>query len=174
MANEIDPDVPALITLFNRTFTDFKTQLVLGDDEPVYLPANEDIPYHRIVFAHGFFSSALHEIAHWCVAGEKRRLLEDYGYWYCPDGRDAKQQAEFERVEIKPQAIEWAFTEAAGRQFQVSTDNLHGAEPDRQGFTQHVEAQFTWYKKNGFPPRAARFITALKNDTEFNVSAASQ
>ncbi|MDO6568715.1 elongation factor P hydroxylase [Alteromonas sp. 1_MG-2023] len=161
MANEIDPDVPALITLFNSTFADFQTQLVLGDDEPVYLPASNDIPFHRIVFAHGFFSSALHEVAHWCVAGEKRRLLEDYGYWYCPDGRDAKQQAEFESVEIKPQAIEWAFTEAAGRQFQVSTDNLNGAEPDRQGFTKNVEAQLAWYKKHGFPPRAARFIDAL-------------
>lgn len=174
MANEIDPDVPALITLFNSTFTDFQTKLVLGDDEPVYLPANEDISYHRIVFAHGFFSSALHEIAHWCVAGEKRRLLEDYGYWYCPDGRDAKQQAEFESVEIKPQAIEWAFTEAAGRQFQVSTDNLNGAEPDRKGFTKNVEAQLAWYKNNGFPPRAARFIDALKKHTEISGSAVAQ
>ncbi|GAM69307.1 transporting ATPase [Vibrio sp. JCM 19236] len=26
----------------------------------------------------------MHEIAHWCVAGPKRRLLEDFGYWYEP------------------------------------------------------------------------------------------
>ena len=158
-----DPDVPALIALFNSTFEDFNTRLVLGDDEPIYIPAGNEKPYHQIVFAHGFFSSALHEIAHWCIAGEKRRLLEDYGYWYCPDGRDAAQQADFEKVEIKPQAIEWAFTEAAGRKFQVSTDNLDGAEPDREGFTRNVAAQLDAYKANGFPPRAERFIQALSS-----------
>ncbi len=115
------------------------------------------------MFAHGFFSSALHEIAHWCIAGEKRRLLEDYGYWYCPDGRDATQQANFEKVEIKPQAIEWAFTEAAGRKFQVSTDNLNGAEPDREGFTKNVAAQLESFRAHGFPPRAERFINALSS-----------
>ena len=158
---EKDSDVPTLISLFNRTFEDFNTRLVLGDDEPIYIPEGSEKPYHQIVFAHGFFSSALHEIAHWCIAGEKRRLLEDYGYWYCPDGRDAAQQADFEKVEIRPQAIEWAFTEAAGRKFQVSTDNLNGAEPDREGFTRNVAAQLALYKAHGFPPRAERFINAL-------------
>lgn len=158
---EKDSDVPTLISLFNSTFEDFNTRLVLGDDEPIYIPEGSEKPYHQIVFAHGFFSSALHEIAHWCIAGEKRRLLEDYGYWYCPDGRDAAQQADFEKVEIRPQAIEWAFTEAAGRKFQVSTDNLNGAEPDREGFTRNVAAQLALYKAHGFPPRAERFINAL-------------
>ncbi|MBJ2128500.1 elongation factor P hydroxylase [Alteromonas sp. IB21] len=160
---ENDKDVPTLISLFNSTFEDFNTRLVLGDDEPIYIPAGVDKSYHQIVFAHGFFSSALHEIAHWCIAGEKRRLLEDYGYWYCPDGRNETQQADFEKVEIKPQAIEWAFTEAAGRRFQVSTDNLNGAEPDREGFTKNVAAQLALYKADGFPSRAERFINALKN-----------
>ncbi len=161
---EKDSDVPTLISLFNSTFEDFNTRLVLGDDEPIYIPAGNEKPYHQIVFAHGFFSSALHEIAHWCIAGEKRRLLEDYGYWYCPDGRDAAQQADFEKVEVKPQAIEWAFTEAAGRKFQVSTDNLNGAEPDREGFTRNVAAQLEAFKTNGFPPRAERFIQALSSE----------
>jgi elongation factor P hydroxylase len=171
-----DTDVPVLIKLFNSTFEDFNTRLVLGNDEPVYLPANEACSYHQIVFAHGFFSSALHEIAHWCIAGEARRLQEDYGYWYCPDGRDEKQQASFEKVEIKPQAIEWAFTEAAGRRFQVSTDNLNGAEPDRDGFTKSVAQQRTLYEQNGYPKRAARFIAALKytfsNRTQIGASVA--
>ncbi len=163
LRSETDSDVPTLMSLFNSTFEDFNTRLVLGDDEPIYIPAGKDKSYHQIVFAHGFFSSALHEIAHWCIAGEKRRLLEDYGYWYCPDGRNETQQADFEKVEIKPQAIEWAFTEAAGRRFQVSTDNLNGAEPDREGFTKNVAAQLALYKADGFPPRAERFINALEN-----------
>ncbi|NDV91927.1 ABC transporter ATP-binding protein [Alteromonas sp. 345S023] len=161
--NEFDSDVDVLIALFNRTFADFNTRLVRGNDEPIYLPADETCSYHQIVFAHGFFSSALHEISHWCIAGEKRRLLEDYGYWYCPDGRNAHQQAEFEKVEVKPQAIEWAFTEAAGRKFQVSTDNLDGVEPDREAFTNNVAAQLAHYRATGFPPRAQRFIGALSD-----------
>jgi elongation factor P hydroxylase len=165
--SEIDTDVPTLIALFNSTFADFNTRLVLGSDEPIYLPASKHCSYHQIVFANGFFSSALHEVAHWCIAGEKRRLLEDYGYWYCPDGRDTQQQLDFEKVEIKPQAIEWAFTEAAGRQFQVSTDNLNGAEPDREGFTANVAAQLAHYRQTGFPHRAQRFISALA--TTFSV-----
>lgn len=166
--SEIDTDVPTLIALFNSTFADFNTRLVLGSDEPIYLPASKHCNYHQIVFANGFFSSALHEVAHWCIAGDKRRLLEDYGYWYCPDGRDAQQQFDFEKVEIKPQAIEWAFTEAAGRQFQVSTDNLNGAEPDREGFTANVAAQLAHYRQAGFPHRAQRFISALA--TTFSLS----
>ncbi|GFD82565.1 transporting ATPase [Tenacibaculum sp. KUL118] len=162
LRSETDSDVPTLMSLFNSTFEDFNTRLVLGKDEPIYIPAGRGESYHQIVFAHGFFSSALHEIAHWCIAGEKRRLLEDYGYWYCPDGRDETQQADFEKVEIKPQAIEWAFTEAAGRAFQVSTDNLNGVQPDREGFTRNVAAQLAHYKAHGFPPRAERFINALK------------
>ena len=67
---EIDNDVPTLISLFNSTFEDYNTRLVLGDDEPIYIPAGDDTGYHQIVFAHGFFSSALHEIAHWCIAGD--------------------------------------------------------------------------------------------------------
>ncbi len=158
-----DPQVAKLIALFNSEFSDFNTRLILGLDEPIYLPADSNTPYHQIVFAHGYFSSALHEIAHWCIAGEQRRLVEDYGYWYCPDGRDEAQQAEFEKVEIKPQAIEWAFTAAAGRKFQVSTDNLNGAQPDREAFTNAVKAQLITYLEGSFPPRAWRFINVLKN-----------
>lgn len=166
-----DPQVEVLIRLFNSEFSDFNTRLVLGEDEPIYLPANDQTPYHQIVFAHGYFSSALHEIAHWCIAGAKRRLQEDYGYWYCPDGRDEFQQAEFEKVEVKPQAIEWAFTAAAGRKFQVSTDNLNGVEPDREAFTGAVKAQLLTYLKGNFPPRAWRFINVLKGEFQGTLPA---
>ncbi|WP_232362628.1 elongation factor P hydroxylase [Salinimonas chungwhensis] len=160
-------DVQRLIALFDKTFyAEYNTRLVKGDDEPVYLPAGDTCACHRIIFAHGFFASALHEIAHWCVAGPRRRLLEDYGYWYCPDGRNAEQQKQFEQVEVKPQAIEWAFTLAAGKQFSVSTDNLNGAEPDREAFTLAVKTQLLSYVRNGFPSRAQYMLDALH--TEFN------
>lgn len=137
------------------------TQLVKGEDEPLYAPASEKCRFHRIIFAHGFFASALHETAHWCLAGNARRLLEDFGYWYMPDGRDEEQQKTFEQVEIKPQAIEWAFCVAAGKKFNVSADNLDGATPDTIAFKENVYQQVQHYLDNGFPQRAQQFIDAL-------------
>ena len=99
-----------LIVLFNECFSsDFNTRLVKGGEEPIYLPADEERSYHALFFAHGFFSSALHECSHWLIAGEQRRQLVDFGYWYEPDGRNAEQQALFQKVEVKPQALEHCF-----------------------------------------------------------------
>lgn len=151
-----------LITLFAEQFAQAEnTQLVKGDDEPIYLPADNKCNFHRIIFAHGFYASALHEISHWCIAGKERRLLEDFGYWYAPDGRDEIQQAKFEQVEVKPQALEWAFCLASGFNFNVSADNLNGAEVDRFAFQRHVHQQVLSYLQHGFPNRAQQFIHAL-------------
>ena len=112
-----------LIALFNTLFADQEVILVRGTGEPEYFPAKDNQPA-RIEFAHGFFQSALHELSHFFIAGEQRRQLSDFGYWYAPDGRTAAQQQAFERVEIKPQALECLFSLACGRDFQVSQDNL--------------------------------------------------
>jgi elongation factor P hydroxylase len=152
-----------IITLFNQTFLPSEnTLLVKGNDEPIYLPANVARPHHQVVFAHGYYASALHEISHWCIAGKARPLLEDYGYWYCPDGRNAEQQTEFEQVEVKPQALEWAFSVAANKAFRVSTDNLNGAPVDTLGFTRKVHQQVLEYLDAGFPPRAQTMIQILR------------
>ena len=80
-----------LITLFDGCFADdFNTRLIKGDDEPIYLPADAELPYHRIVFAHGYYASALHEISHWCIAGKARRELVDFGY--CTARTDATRR----------------------------------------------------------------------------------
>jgi len=151
-----------LISVFNQTFyKKFNTKLVKGDDEPLYSPADNKCEHHQIIFAHGYYASALHEISHWCQAGKERRLLEDFGYWYMPDGRDEQQQKKFEQVEIKPQAIEWAFCVAANKKFNVSADNLSGYEGDRVSFTKAVYQQVLLYLQEGFPPRAQQFIEAL-------------
>ncbi|WP_115718272.1 elongation factor P hydroxylase [Gallaecimonas mangrovi] len=154
-----------LVMLFNDCFlASHNTELVKGDVEPIYLPADNAHPHHRIVFAHGYYASGMHEIAHWCLAGQKRRELVDYGYWYCPDGRNTAQQQAFEAVEIKPQAIEWGLCAAAGFRFNVSTDNLNGsAEPDRAGFQRKVYHQVMAYLDSGFPARAAQFMAVLAN-----------
>lgn len=155
-------DYRCLIELFENCFyADYQTRLVAGDDEPLYQPGTAGAD-HQVIFAHGFFASALHEIAHWCIAGAARRQHVDYGYWYEPDGRDAEQQAQFEQLERKPQAIEWLFSACADVPFQVSVDNLGGIEVDRAAFTAAVRAQLVAYLRDEtLPPRAERFARAL-------------
>lgn len=97
--------------------------MVGGFDEPEYIPGNASQPA-SIRYRFDYVQSALHEVAHWCVAGEARRKLHDYGYWYAPDGRNAAQQAKFYEVESRPQALEWLFSSAAGISFRPSLDNL--------------------------------------------------
>ncbi len=155
-----------LIHLFNRLFLPSENPcLVAGDDEPIYLPADNEHPHHRLIFAHGFYESALHEISHWCIAGKERRQLTDFGYWYEPDGRSADQQRAFEQVEVKPQAVEWLLSVACGRRFYVSTDNLNG-EPEAvaaglQRFRLNVAEQAEVYLRDGLPQRAEVLKNAL-------------
>ncbi len=139
------------------------TILVGGGSEPVYLPsADPEVSPHRIVYREDYLASALHEVAHWCLAGRARRRLEDYGYWYRPDGRSAEEQAEFERAEARPQALEWIFSEACGIAFHLSADNLSGAGgagPDFEVRVHRVRAELL---EVGLPGRAARFLAALR------------
>lgn len=156
-------DCQDLIRLFETCFArDYNTILVGGGAEPEYLPADALHPQHRIIFTQDYFRSALHEVAHWCVAGADRRLLADFGYWYAPDGRSADQQRAFEQVEVKPQALEQLFCEAAGHRFSVSLDNLGGEPTDPGPFELGVRQQRDRYLGSGVPARPARFILALR------------
>lgn len=154
-----------LIALFGVVFGESEnTRLVRGGKEPFYAPAGDGRATAEIVFAHGFFSSALHEVAHWCVAGRERRQLPDFGYWYKPDGRSAEEQRVFEQVEVKPQALEWIFSRAAGITFHFSADNLN-ADATADGsawlrFQENVAAQAQAYAQ-AMPARAGRFAAAL-------------
>jgi len=155
--------VDDLIAIFDRTFGhSHATELVRGDAEPLYLPCDDTRPRAQIVFAHGYFASALHEIAHWCIAGRKRRQLVDFGYWYIPDGRSPAEQQAFTRVEEKPQALEWAFSVACGKIFVFSADNLDGEVLDDTAFRRAVRDRVRHYLDRGFPKRAAIFIDALR------------
>lgn len=163
--SQLVPDAAALIAVFNATFAESeRTVLVGGGAEPEYLPATDGQPA-RIIFREDYASSALHEIAHWCIAGTARRQLHDFGYWYQPDGRNADQQAEFERVEVKPQAVEWALSRAAGIRFNLSADNLStGSQGNAasRSFRDAVFNQCCRYFADGLPPRAQRFFDALR------------
>lgn len=151
-----------LIKLFNELFTvTEQTILIGGASEPLYQPANQNEPLHKVIFTQDYYASALHEIAHWCIAGKERRQLVDYGYWYKPDGRDSTEQALFERVEVKPQAIEYHFSLAAGIKFNLSLDNLTGETHLNSDFKQKVYQQALGYFDTGLPPRAERFKNRL-------------
>lgn len=151
-----------LILLFEHCFfQEFNTLLRGGATEPVYLPGDDGSP-HKIIFTRDYFASALHEVAHWCVAGPQRRAQPDYGYWYAPDGRTAAEQVEFERVEVKPQALEWLFSTACRARFRLSADNLSSGLGASDRFRQSVAAQAQLYCA-AMPERPRRFMDALAN-----------
>lgn len=144
--------------LFLATFfASHNTVLEGGATEPVYLPGHP----HRICYTRDYFRSALHEIAHWCVAGPARREQEDYGYWYAPDGRSADQQAQFAQVEVYPQALEALFCAACGHDFRVSLDNLNGDGGDEAAFAVEVKAKAERLLADGLAERPARWCEAL-------------
>lgn len=152
--------------LFSACFLHTENTLLCGGaEEPFYAPAATPGDPHRLWYREDFFASALHETAHWCIAGPQRRLLPDFGYWYAPEGRSSEQQAAFEVVEVGPQALEWCFAIACGYRFQVSTDNLaaeQGQRADHGAFKQAVCDEARRRARLGLPARAARFYAALQ------------
>lgn len=155
-------DVGQLIDIFDGLFADgCNTRLSGGADEPLYLPASQAVEHHQLIFREDFFSSALHEISHWCIAGEARRQKVDFGYWYHPDGRTQEIQRSFEQVEVKPQALEWIFSVAANHQFYLSADNLAGDCGASDDFVSRVCEQAGIWCRDGLPQRAAFFTEAL-------------
>ena len=138
-----------------------------GVNEPYYQPASTGSDMHRLFYRSDYFASALHEVAHWCIAGERRRQLPDFGYWYAPDGRSPQQQLAFESVEAKPQALEWFFSMACGYRFRISVDNLDAAQAgqyDNGPFRQRVLAQARAWQQGRLPPRAELFFHALSRE----------
>lgn len=150
-----------LVELFDAAFSpDFETRLVGGQQEPLYQPAVKET-FSVIYFRENYPSSALHEVAHWCIASRARREQVDYGYWYEPDGRSEQQQREFEKVEVNPQALEWIFSLAAGIRFNISVDNLRANVQQSEAFTESVARQAQAYIRVGLPDRANRYYRAL-------------
>lgn len=153
-----------------------RTRLVGGAEEPLYRPAETPGEPHLLFYRDDFFASALHEIAHWCIAGSRRRELLDFGYWYAPEGRDPQQQRAFEAVEVKPQALEWYFSRACGYRFRVSVDNLDpvtGAMPDTADFRHSVAEQAQLWQRAGLPARALQFFNALIEEFNTGITPAS-
>lgn len=151
----------AVVAMFNQLFQEPEgTVLVSGAVEPFYSPGHPN----QVFFRADYVRSALHEAAHWCVAGRCRRALPDYGYWYTPDGRSAERQAAFFSVEAKPQAIESLFCEALNVAFAPSVDNLVHASSDSalRAFEKRIGVWRARLLCGGLPRRASRFMAALE------------
>ncbi len=160
-------DSEFIVKVFDGLFADqYNTRLVSGGSEPEYLPASGGCPFNQLIFRSDYAASALHEVAHWCIAGVERRRLIDFGYWYCPDGRDPSQQTQFEQVEVKPQALECLFTLACGWRFTPSVDNLMIDNTTSQSFVQALREQIRRYALGPMPQRAERFLIALLDTSE--------
>jgi len=157
-----ESDTEKLTQIFNQLFEQSEnTLLKMGADEPFYRAAKEG--EKAVIFAReDYFSSALHEIAHWTIAGKERRKIDDFGYWYEPEGRSEQQQLQFEQVEIKPQAVEWLFSLACNHPFHFSADNLSQAMDASESFKQSVRNQAADYLASSLPDRAQLFFVQLK------------
>ncbi len=138
----------------------YNTVLAGGFDEPLYVPERQGAPA-EIRFTRDYYRSALHELAHWCIAGAARRQLEDFGYWYVPDGRNQQLQNEFYRCEVKPQAVEWALSVVCGVKFDVSVDNINNPVSGEARFRQAVRSQYQCYLDHGFPVRAGEILQLI-------------
>jgi len=156
-----DPIAARISRVFNQAFVDtHQTVLCGGGAEPLYAPATDSTPA-RIVFTHDYPASALHEAAHWCLAGAARRRLPDYGYWYVPGPRDAQQRAAFFAAEADVQAIEAIFASACAVRFVVSADDFAAAPADLAAFESCVAQRIAARRSVGLPPRARLFYAAL-------------
>lgn len=143
---------------FNSLFSEsFNTRLCGGFSEPFYKPASIAEDHHEIRYREDFASSALHELAHWCLAGSRRRRRNDFGYWYIQE-RGEIQQRQFEQVEAKPQGLEWILSVAAGVEFCVSRDNFNVDSPDVSFFRQLVRMQAQEQLHARFQPRTEQLL----------------
>ena len=109
-------------------------------------------------------------MAHWWLAGSRRRCLDDYGYWYV-EHRTQKEQLAFEQAEARPQGLACLFSEAIGLSFVVSSD-----DPTRLPSQRFVSSVFDARDEleTQLPPRAERFIRRLTATPCLNTGRESQ
>jgi elongation factor P hydroxylase len=136
----------------------YRTLLVGGALEPLFVPSVDHVPA-IIHYTRDYAQSVLHEISHWCLAGNARRRLRDYGYWYLPPPRSDDEQAAFYAVEKPAQALESVLADACGLKFHVSADQI-GA--DIQDFAHNVADLARTIRNRGIGGRAGEVLTVLR------------
>jgi elongation factor P hydroxylase len=156
--------------VFNLAFVDYKVVMNGGHAEPLYVPG---VRLAEIHYTQDHAASALHEAAHWCTAGQRRRRLKDYGYFYSPPPRTEVDRARFEAVEVEAQSMELLFSEAAGLLFQPSTDDVDAPDNRLGTFSHRILIRARERRRLGLPERAEKFVTALLNERTGNFGLAT-
>lgn len=139
----------------------YRVRLIGGAAEPFYVPAGGG-GYATIRYRHDYPASALHELAHWCIAGAERRKRPDYGYWYRPPPRSAAEQQAFCRAELPVQALEAQLSAASGLRFRVSVDDVTGTTDRAVEFQQAIDEYLRGQQNPGRFPRAQRLLGDLQ------------
>lgn len=135
--------------------------LIGGAEEPLYLPATRSRPAH-IRYARDHARSALHELAHFCLAGPAGRALPDFGLAYEPPPRSPAAQRRFFEAEVPVQALEMLFSEACGIGFRVSTDNPGRDDPVTEAwFAEQVRRRCRAFRRHGPGACAEAVLGAL-------------
>ena len=147
---------------FNRLFgPSHRVTMVGGGAEPLYEP---ETPAHpaRVVFTYDYPASALHEAAHWCIAGAARRRLRDYGYSYAPGPRESIARSVFFASECDVQAVEALLAEACDVRFVISADDFAAPQAELDDFERRVRERIEHRRVHGLPRRAERLRAALR------------
>lgn len=147
-----------LISVFAGVFPSLRIEG--GVEEPFYMAPKENVNA-TIYFRSNYPRSLLHEIAHYCLAGDRRRCIDDFGYWYSPCGRTAEEQQRFELAEARPQGLEKALCEIVGLKFSPSLDDFSGRPPSTL-FLQQLDIAYQEMQKSP-PPTANKALSGLKN-----------
>jgi elongation factor P hydroxylase len=152
----------AIAARFNARFArEAATVLVGGAAEPLYLPGSAHRPA-IIRYTRDHAQSALHEIAHWCLASPSRYARVDYGLWYLPPPRSPRDQARFYAAEVPVQALEMVLADACGLPFHFSVDNPGVDDPAAEAeFAAAVRQSCEVLRRQGLGARAAAAHQAL-------------
>jgi elongation factor P hydroxylase len=156
------PSAAEIAGCFNFLFgRSHRVEMIGGGGEPEYLPATDESPGY-VRYRSNFAHSALHEAAHWCIAGARRRQQVDYGYWYQSPPRDETTQLAFVQAESRVQALESILTSAAGMVFRVSLDDVENLFRFEADFADAVATATAQWWRCGLPPRAEKLHRDLK------------
>ncbi|MFP8965318.1 elongation factor P hydroxylase [Pokkaliibacter sp. CJK22405] len=135
--------------------------IIQGDAEEPFYEAPTASTRAVLYFRSNYPRSLLHEMSHYCLAGDRRRGLDDFGFWYAPCGRSAEEQERFEVVEARPQGLEKVLCEIVGLKFSPSLDDFSG-RPASASFLQALEQAYQEMQVS--PPHTAnKVLSGLKS-----------
>ena len=158
MMNTLNDDELCAVLIQNLSEALPELEIQGGADEPFY-EAVKDGKKAVLYFRDNYPRSLLHELSHYCLAGDRRRKLDDFGYWYFPCGRTEEEQLLFEQVEARPQGLEKAMCEAIGIKFSPSLDDFSGRGAS-DSFLKKLDASYNEMHTSA-PPTAKIALQAI-------------